>query len=296
MAHVGVEYSGKIKAFFEKKGWGFIDCLELKKIYGKDVLFTKEQWAGGFHEDGVNDPIAKDLYVAFTITVTNRTPEAMCVRITDEPLHVSLPGIPGSSSSKVLQHTPVTGYIGEFFIGHIKSWNPNSGWGHIMCLESQQVYGKDIFYMKNQLPGGDYDKTGTRVRFGVVNSAKGPVATDITLATENQQATGMEQQYPSAATMLQGYSNLMPALPSPISAQHFQQPPLAHAAYGNPAYGTTAQDQYSQALQAQAYAQLAAQGTQFNPVSQFAPQPQGKGFDARASPYAQPGAPNVGFY
>merc|ERR1712151_342450 len=34
----GMTYTGKIKSFNEKRGWGFIQCAETEETYGKDII------------------------------------------------------------------------------------------------------------------------------------------------------------------------------------------------------------------------------------------------------------------
>lgn len=61
------------------------------------------------------------------------------------------------------------------YVGEVKSFNPQSGWGHITCAQTEQMYGKDMFFMKSALPGGHVQK-GATVQFSVIQGQKGPEA------------------------------------------------------------------------------------------------------------------------
>lgn len=66
------------------------------------------------------------------------------------------------------------------YSGVIKSFNPQKGWGFIECEQTQLLYGKDMFVLKNALPGGTASK-GDEVSFTVVQEHNGPIATDVQL-------------------------------------------------------------------------------------------------------------------
>jgi len=64
------------------------------------------------------------------------------------------------------------------YFGLIKSFNPQKGWGFIECPQTYELYGKDMFVLKNALPGGAANK-GDQVAFTVIQEHNGPVAATV---------------------------------------------------------------------------------------------------------------------
>lgn len=64
------------------------------------------------------------------------------------------------------------------YMGVVKSFNPNSGWGHISCDQTFSLYAKDMFFMRSQVPGGNVMK-GATVQFSIAQGLKGPEAMNI---------------------------------------------------------------------------------------------------------------------
>lgn len=64
------------------------------------------------------------------------------------------------------------------YFGLIKSFNPQKGWGFIECPQTYELYGKDMFVLKNALPGGIANK-GDQVAFTVIQEHNGPVAATV---------------------------------------------------------------------------------------------------------------------
>jgi len=77
------------------------------------------------------------------------------------------------------------------YFGSIKSFNPQKGWGFIECPQTYELYGKDMFVLKNALPGGVANK-GDQVAFTVVQEHNGPVA-----ATVEVMARGVAMPVPT---------------------------------------------------------------------------------------------------
>jgi len=67
---------------------------------------------------------------------------------------------------------------GGSYVGVVKSFNQAKGWGMITCDETNRQYGKDMFFMKSEVPGGNII-AGHTVRFSVVMDNNRPVAKDI---------------------------------------------------------------------------------------------------------------------
>mmetsp|Transcript_24647 Transcript_24647/g.70127 ORF Transcript_24647/g.70127 Transcript_24647/m.70127 type:complete len:428 (-) Transcript_24647:56-1339(-) len=161
-------HEGTIKSFNPEKGWGHIECPETFEQYGKDVFLLKSQLQGDV------SVVAKGQIVSFCLTDNGRGPEATEIQVLgDGPAATSF--IPGFST--VMPSSAAVVSSGNF-VGVIKSFNPTSGWGHITCEQTEQIYGKDMFYMKSQLPGGFIER-GVQVQFSVTQGTKGPEAAAI---------------------------------------------------------------------------------------------------------------------
>mmetsp|Transcript_87975 Transcript_87975/g.247199 ORF Transcript_87975/g.247199 Transcript_87975/m.247199 type:complete len:190 (-) Transcript_87975:140-709(-) len=72
------------------------------------------------------------------------------------------------------------------YLGTVKSYNPDKGWGHIECPDTEAVYGKDIFFLRTSLQFARIAK-GCRVLFNVAQGEKGPQAADVKLAPQAEE-------------------------------------------------------------------------------------------------------------
>jgi CspA family cold shock protein len=63
------------------------------------------------------------------------------------------------------------------YVGAIKSFNAEKGWGFIECAETAAIYGKDIFVMKTSLPASI--RIGTIVSFKVTDGKANVEATNV---------------------------------------------------------------------------------------------------------------------
>mmetsp|Transcript_5561 Transcript_5561/g.16977 ORF Transcript_5561/g.16977 Transcript_5561/m.16977 type:complete len:447 (+) Transcript_5561:69-1409(+) len=151
-------YVGSVKSFNPEKGWGHIECSETFQIYGKDIFLLRSQLDGGVVQKGAQ--------VSFRIVDNGRGPEAVDVSV----LHKT-----GGHGTPL---APSRGIHDNSYVGVVKSFNPASGWGHIACGQTEEIYGKDMFFMKSQVPGGIISK-GTPVQFSVTQGLKGPEAEQI---------------------------------------------------------------------------------------------------------------------
>jgi len=140
------DYVGAIKSFNPHKGWGFIECPETHQIYGKDILFQQGELPA---------PVEKGDRVSFTITQGRNGLLAVSIRLLD-----SREGVEGT------------------YLGTIKSYNPQKGWGFVACDDTQQLYGKDILVLADELPSGNTTQ-GQQVYFSVSQGRKGPLATNV---------------------------------------------------------------------------------------------------------------------
>jgi len=79
----------------------------------------------------------------------------------------------------------------QVFFGTIKSYNAEKGWGHIECMQTQAVYGKDMFVLKSALQDCPEVAPGDYVAFSVTMGKKGPEATSVRSAGQG----GMDTVY-----------------------------------------------------------------------------------------------------
>lgn len=175
-----MSYTGTVKSFNPEKGWGHIECPETHEHFGKDVFLLRGQLQGV-------TLVSKGDSVQFQLTDNGRGPEAVEVSVLSSAPRPTSFGARGAMDGGAFfrpssMFQPMNGCQqlhgnGQHW-GTVKSFNPDKGWGHIECEETQAVYGKDIFFMKSQLPGKAIGK-GTPVRFSVVPGQKGPEATGI---------------------------------------------------------------------------------------------------------------------
>jgi len=88
-------------------------------------------------------------------------------------------------------------YLGnpQVYVGSIKSWNPQKGWGHIACDTTFAIYEKDMFVMRSAIPGG-HVTIGDQVKFSVVDGQRGPEASNCKMVSTRAAATG---QFPAHA-------------------------------------------------------------------------------------------------
>lgn len=246
-------YTGSVKSFNAEKGWGHIECAETFAIYGKDIFLLRSQLGGAVS-------VAKGAQLAFRIVDSGRGPEATEVRL------LPAPGGNGGGAGQLhqQQHQLLAGppggiYSSPSYVGIIKSFNVTSGWGHIACAETQQIYGKDIFVMKSQIPGGSIEK-GAAVQFCVTQGLKGPEAEHVRplpgLVAAPQAMHALQAglgAMPLAAMQLPlhhlplqvGFGTLPLAVPEPAAAAAWaaaaaaqQQLAGAHGAHHSAFYGT----------------------------------------------------------
>lgn len=136
----GVFY-GTVKSFNDDKGWGHISCQQTQAIYGKDMFVLRSQLNGATASPGAA--------VQFMVGQGAKGPEAHNVRVMG-------PGATGS----------------EVYMGTVKNWNQEKGWGFISCDETHALYGKDIFLHKKDV-GAHNPTAGENVQFSVQISEQG---------------------------------------------------------------------------------------------------------------------------
>jgi len=68
------------------------------------------------------------------------------------------------------------------YVGTVSSFNPHKGWGFITCEEAKQIYGSDVFLLKNDLNSFGVNK-GDQVSFSVTKGDKGARAANVKVLT-----------------------------------------------------------------------------------------------------------------
>merc|ERR1719217_1326517 len=108
---------GKVKSFSWEKGYGFIECPQAGT--NKDIFFLKSS-VGCFVAN-------KDDQVSFTLTDSEKGPTATDIQVmSDHPT----------------------------YLGEVKSFNFEKGWGMIACEVIQQKYGRDMFFLRSECQDG----------------------------------------------------------------------------------------------------------------------------------------------
>lgn len=67
----------------------------------------------------------------------------------------------------------------QVFTGIVKSFNPTKGWGFAASVESEQIYGADVFLLKSELRGAIGCSKGDNVSFQVTRGTKGIQARNV---------------------------------------------------------------------------------------------------------------------
>lgn len=146
-------YIGTMKSWNPVKGWGHIECETTHNMYAKDIFVMRSAIPGG--ECHIGDQ------VSFSVQEGTKGVEASGVTI----LHSKAP-----RQSWPQMHAPQ-----QSFLGSVKNFDEEKGWGHIICDQTRQMYGKDMFVLRSAL-NGQIVTAGQQVRFTVAMGTKGPEA------------------------------------------------------------------------------------------------------------------------
>ncbi|CAE8743690.1 unnamed protein product, partial [Polarella glacialis] len=180
-------HRGVIKAIFEDKGFGFIQCPVLEGKYG-DVFVHHGQLKGFFVGDRV----------AFNVRFKNGKPQADEVKQPSPSASNWLSPSTGQPAAKVererlvpvdymqasreleFEHRPQEADSGSgetFHEGVVKSFNSAKGFGFIRCQETFSMFNCDVFLHKDQL--GSF-QAGDAIRFSCqVNDRGQPQAIEV---------------------------------------------------------------------------------------------------------------------
>mmetsp|Transcript_15564 Transcript_15564/g.27710 ORF Transcript_15564/g.27710 Transcript_15564/m.27710 type:complete len:421 (-) Transcript_15564:58-1320(-) len=180
-------HRGTIKSFNPTKGFGFIECRETFEVYGKDVFVLKTQLPGQIATAGDQ--------VLFNVKMEHNGPVAIELQAVrgrsggkGRPVPSSMPAPRTSTLALPPAGKPGPGMAkggggGGFFdptyetsfVGMVKSFSHQTGWGMIECDLTMRLYGKDVFVSSKHLEGTVVSQ-GDQVRFVVKQEEKGPVA------------------------------------------------------------------------------------------------------------------------
>jgi len=148
-------YIGTIKSWNPVKGWGHVECATTHAMYGKDIFVMRSAIPGGECQKGDE--------VSFSVQEGTKGVEAKNVTIFQ-------------SQSRTTGQ--LVGMQSRGFVGSIKAFDEEKGWGHIECAETRALYQKDIFVMRSAL-NGQTVTAGTQVRFSIAMGAKGAEAREV---------------------------------------------------------------------------------------------------------------------
>lgn len=151
-------YVGVIKSFNKEKGIGLVDSAELKDKFGTDVFLHASQMQSGEQDGDV---------ISFKVQVGKlgqpRAKEIQVVGNLQDPDTVAM----AQDDSLSVR-----------YIGTLKSYNLERGFGFIFCAETYDKFGSDVFLHKEQTP--EKLAVGDGVGFSLRLSQRGqPQAKDV---------------------------------------------------------------------------------------------------------------------
>eukprot|EP00931_Biecheleriopsis_adriatica_P016197 TRINITY_DN12011_c0_g1_i1.p1 TRINITY_DN12011_c0_g1~~TRINITY_DN12011_c0_g1_i1.p1 ORF type:complete len:410 (+),score=71.38 TRINITY_DN12011_c0_g1_i1:114-1343(+) len=124
-------FFGAVKGYNEEKGWGHIICDAAFKAFGKEVFLLKSALNGSVAEAG--------MLVGFQVKMSPKGPQAQNLAV-----------LPAGSFD-------FDGQVGQRYIGTVKSYNPEKGWGFITSDEITRLFfGKDVFLRRVALADSSY--------------------------------------------------------------------------------------------------------------------------------------------
>eukprot|EP00747_Dinoflagellata_sp_TGD_P067026 gnl/TRDRNA2_/TRDRNA2_155083_c1_seq4.p1 gnl/TRDRNA2_/TRDRNA2_155083_c1~~gnl/TRDRNA2_/TRDRNA2_155083_c1_seq4.p1 ORF type:complete len:221 (+),score=44.92 gnl/TRDRNA2_/TRDRNA2_155083_c1_seq4:86-748(+) len=130
---------GTIKWFNPNKGWGFVT----DDNDGTDYFIRRQQCKGWFVETGNR--------VTFTVGDGQKGKEAQELMLIDKE----------------------TDPTKQRYLGVVSAYNSIKGYGFIKCDACTETYGKDVFMLRSDLPGGErggYAPQGAWIKFTVIIS------------------------------------------------------------------------------------------------------------------------------
>lgn len=180
-------FRGIVKSFSPESGYGFVASPESLEKYGCDVFLHARQ----IKEFDVGD----NVYFAVRLNSQCR-PQAFDLRavpssvswLTPEPASSAAApaAVPAAAAAAPAVAAASAQHEGEAFeeqkyIGDIKSYSPNKGYGFIECPELWSRFSRDVFIHQVQLEG---KKVGDRVAFRMQVKEGKPQALDVVLVSD----------------------------------------------------------------------------------------------------------------
>merc|ERR1719195_1352056 len=80
-------FTGSVFKWDEDQGWGFISCLDARKVYGKDVFLHKAEIGGvaDLYKQRTKVEVHNGDWVAFAVEISRGKPRARDVEKVDTP-------------------------------------------------------------------------------------------------------------------------------------------------------------------------------------------------------------------
>jgi cold shock CspA family protein len=146
-----------VKTFDRDRGTGLLESEPARALYGNDVVFLVGALPQGRESPNIGEEFE------FGVVVGQNGPQACNITAT-------VPSAPVAPADPALGR----------FLGVIRAFDMNKGWGHIECREARAIFGKDIFLLRSALRGAEV-AAGNQLEFAVNVGPKGPIARDVCL-------------------------------------------------------------------------------------------------------------------
>eukprot|EP00929_Paragymnodinium_shiwhaense_P090373 TRINITY_DN5054_c0_g1_i10.p1 TRINITY_DN5054_c0_g1~~TRINITY_DN5054_c0_g1_i10.p1 ORF type:complete len:402 (+),score=95.05 TRINITY_DN5054_c0_g1_i10:72-1208(+) len=117
------------------------------------------------------------------------------------------------------------------YLGVVKSFNPNKGFGFIECDQTTQMYNQDVFFMKTSV-SGLFPEQGAKVTFQVTETEKGPHAVNVKAVSSTNNAKAPMQKLSAVLGQLQGTPGVNEVLGAIVSALSGQNIPTSKPGKG----------------------------------------------------------------
>jgi len=157
------KFSGEIKSFSEAKGFGFIAVEKVWNLLRCDVYFSLSE-VYDVEPGKASEKVRKGSKCTFWCNLDRSgRPQAKVVRITSVAEVQNNPVLPGQ----------------EKYVGRIKSFSQETGYGFITCDETFKKFNRDVFLHHKQL--ASKAKVGDLVQFLIFESKGQPKAMELKL-------------------------------------------------------------------------------------------------------------------
>eukprot|EP00811_Abedinium_folium_P005969 NODE_15493_length_1047_cov_5.580435.p1 GENE.NODE_15493_length_1047_cov_5.580435~~NODE_15493_length_1047_cov_5.580435.p1 ORF type:complete len:299 (-),score=60.00 NODE_15493_length_1047_cov_5.580435:56-952(-) len=186
-------YSGTVKSFSSRTGWGLILCDATYRLYNKDMFFLKTSLPHGFIDAGH--------HVRFDVAMGLKGPEATNISVWEGPMQDEMPmqqqmlmqeQMPFPMQHQQQQHhyqqqqQPAESYAAYasatvVYYGRVKSFNAQKGWGMIACEQTFAFLGKDVFVMISAVPNNIPLRQEQHVQFKLAQGRRGLEASEVVL-------------------------------------------------------------------------------------------------------------------